>query len=163
LLLFPAGRTLEDIDFHSLADDGREVFGQVTYHPRGTAPVKKKLAALKAYGERGAHLVFFCRRTGFSQEDRVHFVSCDKEVMPWLDGDVGTTFGARASSPRNRRPGYNGLWCERAVSSSKLQGRVAARLLRTYEYTAVEIINLSPICRTFRLGDAGFEPATSAV
>jgi hypothetical protein len=95
-LLLPAGRTLQDIDLHGLAADEREAFGQVTYHPRGTAPVKKKLAALKPYGERGAHLVFFCRGTGSGKEDRVHFVSCDEEVMPWLTGDddyAGTIFG----------------------------------------------------------------------
>jgi len=39
-LLLPAGRTLQDIDLHGLAADGREVFGQVTYHPRGKAPVR---------------------------------------------------------------------------------------------------------------------------
>jgi hypothetical protein len=95
-LLLPAGRTLQDVDLHGLAADGREVYGQVTYHPRGKASVEKKLAALKPYGERGAHLVFFCRGTGSGQEDGVHFVSCDGEVMPWLDGDdryAGTMFG----------------------------------------------------------------------
>jgi hypothetical protein len=95
-LLLPAGRTLQDVNLHGLAADGREVFGQVTYHPRESAPVKKKLAALKPYGERGAHLVFFCRGTGSSQEEGVHFVSCDGEVMPWLDDDdgyAGTMFG----------------------------------------------------------------------
>lgn len=35
----------------------------------------------------GAHLVFFCRGTGPSPDDGVHFVSCDGEVMPWLDDD----------------------------------------------------------------------------
>ncbi len=77
------------MDLHGLADDGREIFAQVTYHPRGKSPVKKKLAALKPYGERGAHLVFFCRGTGPSPDGGVHFVSCDGEVMPWLDDDDG--------------------------------------------------------------------------
>ena len=35
----------------------------------------------------GAHLVFFCRGTGRSPDGGVHFVSCDGEVMPWLDDD----------------------------------------------------------------------------
>ena len=64
--------------------------------PRESAPVKKKLAASKPYGERGAHLEFFCRGTRSSQEGGVHFVSCDGEVKPWLDGDdgySGTMFG----------------------------------------------------------------------
>lgn len=88
-LLLPAGRTLQDVDLHGMADDGREVFAQVTYHPRGSAPVKKKLEALKPYGERGAHLVFFCRGTGPSPEGEVQFVSCEGEVLPWLNGDDG--------------------------------------------------------------------------
>jgi hypothetical protein len=88
-LLLPAGRTLQDVDLHGLADDGREVFAQVTYHPRGSSPVDKKLEALEPYGERGAHLVFFCRGTGPSPEDGVHFVLCEGEVLPWLDDDDG--------------------------------------------------------------------------
>jgi hypothetical protein len=72
-----------------MADDGREVFAQVTYHPRGSSPVKKKRDALEPYGERGAHLVFFCRGAGPSPDGGVHFVSCDGEVMPWLDDDDG--------------------------------------------------------------------------
>lgn len=86
-LLLPAGRTLQDVDLHGLAKDGREIFAQVTYHPRDSAPVENKLKALKPYGERGAHLVFFCRETGSNREEGVHFVSCDGEVMPWLDSD----------------------------------------------------------------------------
>jgi hypothetical protein len=88
-LLLPAGRTLQDVDLHGMADDRREVFAQVTYHPRSSAPVKKKLAALKLYGERGAHLVYFCGGTGPSPEGGVHFVSCEGVVLPWLNGDDG--------------------------------------------------------------------------
>jgi hypothetical protein len=88
-LLLPVGRTLQDIDLHGFADDRRELFGQVTYHSRDLAPAKKKLAALKPYGERGAHLVFFCRGSGSSPEEGVHFVSCDEEVLFWLKGDDG--------------------------------------------------------------------------
>jgi len=88
-LLLLVGRTLQDIDLHGLADDGREIFGQVTYHSRGSAPAKKKFVELKSYGERGAHLVFFCRGRGSSQEEGVHFVSCDEEVLSWLKGDDG--------------------------------------------------------------------------
>jgi hypothetical protein len=88
-LLLPAGRTLQDVDLHGMADDRREIFAQVTYHPRDLAPVEKKLDALQPYGERGAHLVFFCRGTGPSPDGGVHFVSCEGEVMPWLDDDDG--------------------------------------------------------------------------
>lgn len=88
-LLLPVGRTLQDIDLHGLADDRREVFGQVTYHSRGMAPAKKKLAVLQPYGEHGAHLVFFCPGRGSSQEEGVHFLSCDEEVLPWLHSDDG--------------------------------------------------------------------------
>jgi hypothetical protein len=42
------------VDLHGLADDGREIFAQVTYHPRGSSPVEKIFEALKPYGERGA-------------------------------------------------------------------------------------------------------------
>ena len=42
-----------------------------------------------SYGERGAYLVFFCRGTRPSPEGGVHFVSCEGEVLPWLDDDDG--------------------------------------------------------------------------
>jgi hypothetical protein len=100
-LLLPAGRTLQDVDLHGLADDEREVFAQVTYHPRGSAPVEKKREALKPYGERGAHLVFFCRGTRPSPDDGVHFVSCDGKSCPgWM-----TTLATPGRCSGSRRAG----------------------------------------------------------
>lgn len=84
-LLLPAGRTLQDIDLHGLADDGQEVFGQVTYHSRGSTAVRKKLAALVTYDRDNAHLLFFCLGYGPTEEEGVHFISADEEVLPWLN------------------------------------------------------------------------------
>lgn len=86
-LLLPAGRTLQDIDLHGLTDDGREVFGQVTYHSRDSPAARKKLDALMPYGERSAHLLFFCLGHGPSEESGAHFVSADEEVLPWLNSE----------------------------------------------------------------------------
>ena len=87
--MLPVGRTLQDIDLHGLADDGREAFGQVTYHSRGTAAVQKKLAALVSYGEGNGHLLFFCPGHGPAEEAGVRFVSADEEVLSWVNGDDG--------------------------------------------------------------------------
>jgi hypothetical protein len=86
-LLLPVGRTLQDIDLHGLADDGREVFGQVTYHSRGSVAVRKKLDALRPYGERSAHLLFFCLGHGPNEEAGARFVSADEEVLAWLNSE----------------------------------------------------------------------------
>ncbi len=76
-LLLPVGRTLQDVDIYGYADDGREIFGQVTYHSWNKAPAIKKRALLRPYGEHGAHLLFFCPGHG-SEEEGMHFVSADK-------------------------------------------------------------------------------------
>jgi hypothetical protein len=83
-LLLPVGRTLQDVDLHGLANDGRQIFGQVTYHRRDSAAVRKKLAALKPYGGEDAYLLFFCLGHGDPEEGGVRFVSADREVEPWL-------------------------------------------------------------------------------
>lgn len=88
-LLLPAGRTLQDVDLHGLADDGQEVFGQVTYHARNSAAAQRKLEVLAPYGEGNAHLLFFCPGRGPSETDGVRFVSADEEVLPWLNSEDG--------------------------------------------------------------------------
>jgi hypothetical protein len=85
--LLPVGRTLQDIDLYGLADDGREIFGQVTFHSRDSSAAKKKLAVLVPYGESNAHLLFFCPGRGPNEQERVRFVSADQEVLPWIKGD----------------------------------------------------------------------------
>ena len=84
-LLLPAGRTLQDIDLHGITQDGREIFGQVTYHPRNSAAARKKLEVLIPYGLNGAQMVFFCPGSGAAEEDGVCFVSADGEVLPWIN------------------------------------------------------------------------------
>jgi hypothetical protein len=86
-LLLPAGRTLQDIDLYGLADDGRKVFGQVTYHSRGSTEARRKLAVLEPYGGDNMHLLFFCPGQGVTEKNGVHFISADEEVLPWLKGE----------------------------------------------------------------------------
>lgn len=86
-LLLPAGRTLQDIDLYGLAEDGRKVFGQVTYHSRGSTAAQKKLAILEPYGGDTVHLLFFCPGRGPAEEKGVRFISADEEVLPWLKGE----------------------------------------------------------------------------
>lgn len=84
-LLLPAGRTLQDIDLHGIAQDGREIFGQVTYHPRNSAAARRKLDALIPYGLDSAYLTFFCPGRGSVEKDGILFVSADEEVLPWIN------------------------------------------------------------------------------
>lgn len=86
-LLLPAGHTLQDIDLHGLADDGREVFGQVTYHARNSAAARDKLAVLAPYAKGNAHLLFFCPGRGPVHENGVRFISANIEVLPWLNNE----------------------------------------------------------------------------
>lgn len=86
-LLLPVGRTLQDIDLHGVAEDGREIFAQVTYHSRNSSDARAKVSALKAYSGRDAHLVFFCRGEGPETEEGIRFVSVESEVMNWLKNE----------------------------------------------------------------------------
>lgn len=86
-LLLPVGRTLQDIDLHGVAEDGREIFAQVTYHSRNSSDARAKVSALKAYSGRDAHLVFFCRGEGSETEEGIRFVSVESEVMNWLKNE----------------------------------------------------------------------------
>ncbi len=84
-LLLPVGRTLKDLDIYGLTEDGREVFAQVTYHPRGSNSSDDKLDRLRAYGGEGAHLVFFGNGEGPATEGGVPFVPVEGEVMRWIE------------------------------------------------------------------------------
>lgn len=86
-LLLPVGRTLQDIDLHGLAEDGREIFAQVTYHSRDSSAAQEKVNALKTYGGRDAYLVFFCRGKGPKTEDGITFVPVESKVMGWLNNE----------------------------------------------------------------------------
>ena len=59
---------------HGLADDGREIFGQVSYHSPRLAGVRRKLAALEPYGGGNANLPYFCSAHGPTDEKGVRFV-----------------------------------------------------------------------------------------
>lgn len=69
-LLLPVGRTLKDVDVYALAEDGRKIFVQVTYRSRDFS-FQEKVSRLKAYGQDGAHLVFFGQGDGPLEDDRV--------------------------------------------------------------------------------------------
>lgn len=83
-LLLPVGRTLKDVDIYGLAEDGRKVFAQVTYHSRRRKESDEKVEKLRAYGELGAHLVFFGKGTGPAAEEGIPFVSVEGAVMTWV-------------------------------------------------------------------------------
>ncbi len=83
-LLLTVGRTLKDVDVYGLAEDGRAVFAQVTYHPRGKKASDEKVGKLRSYGEGDAHLVFFGKGEGPATEGGVPFVSVEDEVLPWI-------------------------------------------------------------------------------
>ena len=142
-----------------MADDGREVFAQVTYHPRGSSPVENKLAAPEPYGERGAHPVLFCRAKGPSPDGGAHVVSCDREVMPWLDDDDGYA-GAIVrvwAGKETQRPGRCG---RRGSSPGKPRDRVAARLPHTSDFGRGSGYRDPHFAGNSEVGDAGLEPAS---
>jgi hypothetical protein len=85
-LLLPVGRTLKDVDIYALADDGRKIFAQVTYHSRDSRSTTEKVSKLKMYGKEGAHLVFFGRGGGPPYDTKIQFVPVE-EVEKWIDDE----------------------------------------------------------------------------
>ena len=85
-LLLPVGRTLEDVDIYGLAEDGREIFAQVTHHSLDSKAVSEKEENLKKYGSDGAYLIFFGVGKGQTEVDGITFVRTG-EVMDWM-GDI---------------------------------------------------------------------------
>jgi hypothetical protein len=78
-LLLPAGRTLRDIDIVGLAEDGKRIFAQVTFHPRAGADCEWKLAKLRAYGASGgSHLILFCECDNVTQDAGIHVFPVQK-------------------------------------------------------------------------------------
>ena len=128
------------------------------------------LLVLEPYGERGAHPVLFCRAKGPSPDGGAHVVSCDREVMPWLDDDDGYA-GAIVrvwAGKETQRPGRCG---RRGSSPGKPRDRVAARLLhgcRTPAIlegaadTGIRILQVIPRWAML-VSNQRLEPATSAV
>lgn len=84
-LILPVGRTLKDVDIYALADDGRKIFAQVTYHTPSANPFDEKVGRLTAYGEDGAHLVFFGQGNAQLENHGIKFVSVN-EVTDWIHG-----------------------------------------------------------------------------
>lgn len=84
-LLLPVGRTLKDVDLYALAEDGRRIFAQVTYHTQGSA-FQDKVNKLKMYGQDRVHLVFFGQGGSVPEEEGMKFVSV-QEVMNWIEGE----------------------------------------------------------------------------
>jgi hypothetical protein len=83
-LLLPVGRTLKDVDVYGLAEDGRELFAQVTYHTRGSRSSDEKVDKLRVYGEGGAHLVYFGKGEDAVTKGGIHFVSAEDQVLAWI-------------------------------------------------------------------------------
>jgi hypothetical protein len=83
-LLLPVGRTLKDVDIYALADDGRTIFAQVTYHSRDST--QEKESKLQKYGQEGAHLVFFGRGEGPPDDSKIRFVPVE-EVEKWIEDE----------------------------------------------------------------------------
>lgn len=114
------------------------------------------LLVLEPYGERGAHPVLFCRGKGPSPDGGAHVVSCDREVMPWLDDDDGYA-GAIVrvwAGKETQRPGRCG---RRDSSSGKPRDRVAARLLHTNNVGRDSGDRNAAFCRQFRSGRCWFQ------
>jgi hypothetical protein len=85
-LLLPVGRTLKDVDIYGLADDGRKIFAQVTYHSRDSNSTQEKVRKLQNYGQEGAHLVFFGRGGGSPHDSKIRFVPVE-EVEKWIEDE----------------------------------------------------------------------------
>jgi len=58
-LLMPVGRTMKDVDIYGLTAARREIFAQVTYHPREDAAAKR--AVLDSYATKHRYTILFCR------------------------------------------------------------------------------------------------------
>lgn len=82
-LLMPPGRTLKDIDIYAVADDGNEIFAQVTNHGRATSASRTKIEKLKKYEGVANHLIYFCLCDRVQHDDGVTFVPVT-DVHAWL-------------------------------------------------------------------------------
>ena len=69
-LLLPVGRTLRDVDIVGIAEDGKRIFAQVTFHSRSGAAWK--FDKLRAYGASGgSHRILFCQCENVAQEEGI--------------------------------------------------------------------------------------------
>jgi hypothetical protein len=96
-LLMPVGRTMKDVDIYGLTVAGREIFAQVTYHPREDAAPKRSV--LDLYARKHCHSILFCRAPAVLQEGLV-------TVFP-----IEKVFKVFMRSPEGRR------WLKRALQS----------------------------------------------
>jgi len=96
-LLMPVGRTMKDVDIYGMAVGGREMFAQVTYHPREHAA--RKRSVLDHYAAKDRYTILFCRTSAVCQDGLV-------TVFP-----IEEVFKVFTSSPEGVR------WLERALQS----------------------------------------------
>lgn len=68
-LLMPVGRTMKDVDIYGLTVAGREIFAQVTYHPREDAALKRSV--LDSYATKDRDTILFCRAPAVLQDGLV--------------------------------------------------------------------------------------------
>ena len=82
-LLMPPGRTLKDIDIYALANDGHEIFAQVTNYNFDSSASKKKVTKLKQYAVDGNHLLYFCQCDQIQHVDGITVIPVSV-VHDWL-------------------------------------------------------------------------------
>lgn len=85
-LLVPVGRTMKDVDIYGLAEDGKKLFAQVTFHEK-PATYRKKKKRLELYRDGDAHLIMFCQCANRTFEDNIQYVPVETDVLNWLNAD----------------------------------------------------------------------------
>lgn len=72
------GRTMKDLDIVGVAQDGKQLFAQVTYGSLGSKGVREKRDTLLKFGGRNAHRILFCKCEKASSESGIIVFSIEE-------------------------------------------------------------------------------------
>ena len=93
MLLLPVGRTMKGIDIYGLAEDGRRIFGQVTYGISKSSQGRKE-DVLRGYGTEDKYLVLFGSYEAVHEHDGIlccpittvyHYFSETEHGKAWIN------------------------------------------------------------------------------
>jgi hypothetical protein len=95
-LLLPLGRTMKDIDIYGLANDGKRIFGQITY--KALDHVRCKVERLLAYSDtESPHLILFCKTDCVSKVSGVTIAPIDLVASQFRLTKMGNEWFAHIS------------------------------------------------------------------
>lgn len=88
-LLRDVGRTMKDLDIIGVAQDGRQLFAQVTYGSFDSKAVKEKQNLLLKFGGRNTHRILFCKCSKFFSKDGIIIFPIEEVYTRFRNTKVG--------------------------------------------------------------------------